>query len=161
MRPLFGFLAAVLVGCGGASAEVDGSAGGVEFGKTNQVYFGGPFIIISMLELDCEDVDYVRRNYEIGLAPTDSDTQLIQFSFDEDTISEGDFPVDIDAAVSSSVVKISGGAFTETVASGGLLTVDSFEDEDHVDGTFDGITFEDGTVSGEFSAVWCRNLKAK
>lgn len=161
MRPLFGFFAAVLVGCGGSSADVEGSAGGVDFGRTNQVYFGGPFIVISMLDVDCENLDYVRRNYEIGMAPTETDTQLIQFAFDEDTISEGDFPVDIDAAVSSSVVKISGGAFTETVASGGLLTVESFEDEQDVSGTFDGITFEDGTVTGEFSATWCRNLKAK
>jgi hypothetical protein len=152
-----------LAGCGGSHAEVDGSAGGVDFSTTEQVYFGGPFIVISKLDVTCDKLDFVRRNYEIGQAPTDDDTQLLQFGFTNDsgTVTAGTVAVDIDAAASASVVNVSGGTFVETIASGGILTVDEVVDEDHVSGSFDGLVFSDGTLTGTFDGEWCRNLKAQ
>lgn len=163
MRGLFGMAALLsLAGCGGASADVTGSAGGVDFGSTRHVYFGGPFVVISMLDVACDEIDWVRRNYEVGSAPTPSDTQVLQFSFmDSSVVTTGPYPVLLTGAVSSSVIQISGGAFYETIAGGGLLTVDEVVDEDHATGTFEGIAFEDGTLEGSFDATWCRNLKAR
>ncbi|MES2643219.1 MAG: hypothetical protein V4850_27290 [Myxococcota bacterium] len=172
MRGLFGTGLAVskwaglacvglLAACGGASADVTGTAGGVDFDKTKYVFFGGPFVIISMLEIDCEDLDYVKRNYEIGQAPTDSETKLLQFSYDPDALVEGSFPVAIDAAISASVVSVAGGAFYESIATGGLFTVESISEEDSASGVFEGLQFDDGALDGSFDAVWCRNLKAR
>jgi hypothetical protein len=162
MRGLFAVLAGLwLVGCGGASAEVTGTVGDVAFGETSYVYMGGPFIIISMLEVSCEGLDFVRRNYEVGMAPTDADTEILQFSFDEDLVATGSYPIDIDAAVSSTVIAVSGGAFYEDIARGGLLTVDTFSDEDSASGSFSELAFDGGTLSGSFSAEWCRNLKPR
>jgi hypothetical protein len=140
---------------------VTGSAGGVDFDRTTQVYFGGPFIIVSMADVECDELDFVRRNYEVGSAPTEKETALLQFSYDEEVMAEGPAPVAINAAVSASVLKISGGAFFETIAEGGLLTLDTYEDEQAASGSFEGLLFEDGTLDGTFDATWCRNLKAR
>lgn len=151
----------LLAGCGAASADVGGSAGGVDFGWTKYVFFGGPFVIVSMAEVDCEGLDFVRRNYEIGQAPTDAETQLLQFSYDPDDIPEGIGFVALDASVSASVLSITDGAFFESTASAGQITVDAIEAEDSASGTFEGVLFEDGTLDGTFDAAWCRNLKPR
>ncbi|MDP2313914.1 MAG: hypothetical protein Q8P41_13490 [Pseudomonadota bacterium] len=164
MRGFFGMVgmglgAALLTSCGGTGADVTGSAGGVNFGKTKQVYFGGPFIVIAITEVDCEGLDFTRRNYEVGQVPTDFDVQLVQFAFEADNVAEGVFPVKIDAAVSATVVNVTGGAFFEAIATGGLLTVESVEADQSATGVFEGVLFDDGTLDGEFDATWCRNLK--
>lgn len=162
MRGFFGMVGLFgLVGCGGTYADVTGSAGGVEFERTTHVYFGGPFVVISMLETDCEDLDWVRRNYEVGNAPTELDTAMLQFSYEVDAIVEGPAPVAVDGAASASVLKIGGGSFYEAIAEGGLLTIDEIVDEDHATGVFEGILFDDGTLDGDFDATWCRNLKPR
>ena len=162
MRGMFAVLAGMwLVGCGGASAEVTGTVGDATFGDTTFVYMGGPFIVISMLDVECDELDFIRRNYEVGLAPTDADTQALQFAFDEDTVATGSYPIDIDAAVASSVIVVKDGAFYEDIARGGILTVDAFSDEDSASGTFSELAFDGGTLSGSFSAEWCRNLKPR
>lgn len=164
MRGLYGMLAGIaLSGCAASTADVTGSAGGVTFGSTTHVYFGGPFVIISMLEVSCEQLDFVRRNYEVGQAPTDAETKMLQFSYDTDAVTAGKIPVSIDAAVSASVVDVSAsGAFTEVVAVSGELNVESVETDDFASGTFTAVTFDDGGVlDGTFDAVWCRNLKPR
>lgn len=166
MRGYFQLVAGVaciglLVGCGGAKAEVTGSAGGVEFGKTHHVYFGGPFVVVSMSETDCEGLDFVRPSYEIGVAPTEMDTQMLQFSYDGDIVPEGVAFVGVGAQVSASVLSVSGTTFTENQAQAGQLTIESVESNDSVSGKFEGILFDDGALDGTFDALWCRNLKAR
>ncbi|MDP2305975.1 MAG: hypothetical protein Q8P18_08100 [Pseudomonadota bacterium] len=168
MRGLFGMTGGAVAGlaciglfagCGGASADVTGSAGGVDFGRTKYVFFGGPFVIVSMLEVECEGLDFVRRNYEIGQAPTDAETQLLQFSYEPATIPEGVVAIAQDATVSASVLEITGGAFFESIATAGQITIESIQDELSASGVFEGVLFEDGTLDGSFDAAWCRNLK--
>ncbi len=166
MRGFFGLVALSLVGgvvsgCGGANADVEGTVGAIQFGETRYVYFGGPFLVISMTEIDCEGLDFVRRNYEVGQAPTEDEIQALQFSYVADAIPEGFAPVAPDATVSASVFSVSGATFYESIASAGSITIDSVSEESTASGVFEGLAFDDGTLNGGFDAEWCRNLKAR
>ena len=44
-------------------------------------------------------------------------------------------------------------------ATAGAIAVDTLVDEQSVTGSFEGVTFADGSITGEFSAEWCRNLR--
>ncbi len=155
----------VLVGCGGASSEISGSAGGVDFEDTRFVYFGGPYVVISTIEVECLDLAWVARNYEEGVAPTDLDTALVQFAFADNPdadldMLEGRHAVAPDAGVTSTVVSVVNGAATFTTATAGLFTVDTLDEEDLAEGVLEAVTFEDGgSVSGSYTAEWCRNLR--
>ncbi len=146
-----------LAACGGG-ADVTGKALGINFEKTRYAWFGGPFIVISNIETDCEAISFVRSNYEIGNAPTDSDMQILQFGFASSDVTEGQKSIAPTASVNATVVKIDGGAFDFAYADGGVINVESLS-EDNAQGTFEGVAFEDGTLDGEFDAEWCRNLK--
>ncbi len=149
-------------GCVSAEADVSGTAGGVAWSATTSVYFGARYVVISQLELGCDGVDFVARNYDEGVAPTDRDTQLLQFAFSSDEVEKGKFAVDVGGEVQSSIVEIHDGNFTESLANGGTFTVKEIVAETTVTGTFDAITFDGeapGTVTGTFTAAWCRNLK--
>lgn len=152
------FVPILLAGCGGGRAEVTGEALGITFGKSRSVYFGGPFIVIAQSDTDCEGLAFVRKTYEVGQVPTDDEVALLQFAF-ADVISVGQKSVDLGASVNATVVRGGGGAFDFEYAEAGVLDVDTYEDGSHVDGTFEGVTFADGVLDGEFSAEWCRNLK--
>ncbi|MFZ5482210.1 MAG: hypothetical protein ACOZNI_35945 [Myxococcota bacterium] len=159
MRPTLLFAALIaLPACGGASAEVTGSAIGITWGESRWVYYGGPFLAISNAEVDCEGVAWVERNYEAGQAPTDDDVQILQFAFAED-MRDGTFSIGLDASVAATVLEVKDGALTFERAEGGVLTVEAIEEDTSADGTFDGVLFESGTLSGSFTAEWCRNLK--
>jgi len=147
-----------LSACGGG-AEMSGTALGIPFGDTRYVFFGGPFIAISNIEMDCEQLSFVRSNYEVGQAPTDDDTQLLQFGFTQTAeVSEGQKAIAVTASVSAAVVKVVDGAFDFAYADGGVLDVESVS-EDEVEGNFEGVAFDDGSLNGTFKASWCRNLK--
>lgn len=156
----FVLLVGGLFGCRGATADVSGTAGGVTFEHTPYVYFGGPYIVVSMEEVDCIDISFVNRSYEDGVAPTDQNVAMLQFASnaDDPNIVPGRYSIDIDASFSATVVRVLDDAPTYTRASGGLLVVDE-ADDDWASGTFDSVAFEDGTLSGEWTAEWCRNLK--
>lgn len=149
-----------LCGCAGASAEVDGAAGGIQFGSTNYVYWGSRYVVISMVEVECTGVDWVERNYDEGVAPTEVDTSVLQFTFAGEELVAGKSAVQQGGQVQATVVNVDGGVFQETNATGGTVTIDAVEEEEAlVDGSFDAVSFEDGTLSGTFTAEWCRNLK--
>lgn len=150
----------LLAACGGGHAEVEGTVLGIPFGSTNFVFFGGPFIAISNIEVDCEDLVFVRHSYESGSQPTTTDMQLLQFAYQTETVEEGNRSIDIGASVSATVVKAGEGGFEFSYAESGSINVDSFVDQEEAVGTFESVTFQDGgTLSGEFSAIWCRNLR--
>jgi hypothetical protein len=152
----------VLVGCG-PSAEVTGTAGGVDFGSIAEVYFGGPFLVLSVNAVDCTDVSFVEKTYDQGEAPTEQDVAILQFAWDGDTLQTGKLSVGRpgDAVVWATVVHVKDGLFEETNSESGEMSLSSFDEEGTADGTFSEVTFEDGGVlSGEFHADWCRNLRA-
>lgn len=148
-----------LSACGGPSAEVTGSAIGVSWGETSHVFYGGPFLVISNSEIDCEGVSWVKRNYEEGQAPTDDDVQILQFAFATDDLKVGSYSVAIDASVSSTVLEVKEGTFTFERAGTGFLYVDDVADEATAEGSFEGVVFDSGTLDGTYTAEWCRNLK--
>ncbi len=148
-----------LAACAGASAEVEGSAGGIQFGSTDYVYWGSRYVVVSMVEVECTGVDWVERNYDEGVPPTTIDTSVLQFTFAGDELTTGKSAVQQGGQVQATVVNVDAGVFNETNATGGTVTIDAFEDEGMAEGSFDAVTFEDGSVSGTFTAEWCRNLK--
>ncbi len=153
-------LVAFLGGCaGGSSATVEGTAMGISLGDARYVYYGGPFLVISAKEVDCMDVDWVRRSYPEGTVPTEDDRELLQFAFATSDVTEGQKSVGLGASVTSTILSISGGALTQSRATAGTLTVATMEEETLATGSFSGLTFEDGTLSGEYEAEWCVNLK--
>lgn len=147
-----------LVGCGGSVAEVSGSALGITFGTTHHVYFGGPLLVVSAFDTDCEGLAFVRKTYEVGQVPTSEEVGLLQFAFASEMV-EGTSAVDLGASVNAAVVKGGGGEFEFEYAEAGVLDIDSIEAETRVEGTFEGVAFPSGTLTGSFSAEWCRNLK--
>lgn len=149
-----------LAGCGGGHADVEGTVLGIPFGSTRYVFFGGPFIAISNVEVDCKDLYYVRRSYESGSQPTTADMQMLQFAYVADTVEAGQRSIDIGASVSATVVKANADNFEFSRAQSGVINVEDYEDEKTASGTFDGVTFDDGgSLSGSFTAEWCQNLR--
>jgi hypothetical protein len=154
-------LLAALSGCGGSSAEVTGTALGINFADVQHVYFGGPYIVLTTTEdVDCEGVAFVRQSYEEGVAPTTEAVELVQFTYVNGAVAEGNKSIaQTDAEVTSLVMATDGEQMDYDRATAGAISVDSLVDEQSVTGSFDTVTFADGTISGDFSAEWCRNLR--
>lgn len=149
----------LLLACAPA-AELSGSAGGITWGDTNYAWFGARYIVFSNIETDCEGIAFIDQNYDEQVAPNDVDTQTLQFTFDTEDVRTGTFQVAAtDAEVHSTIVFIQDGAFSESIAAAGVLTVDEIDPDSSISGSFDTVSFEDGSVSGSFTAQWCRNLK--
>ncbi len=150
---------ALLVGCGDPAATLSGSAGGLTFSETDSAYFGGPFLVFSNEPLDCLELAWVQRSYQDGVAPTDSDVKILQFTFAGDAIATGRVSIGTGAAATATVVNVTDGAPTYTRAESGFLDIDSLEEQETLVGSFDAVTFTDGTLTGDFTATWCRNLR--
>ncbi len=149
-----------LAACGGAQATVEGTAGEIAWGETQSVFVGARYVVISATELDCLDIDWISRNYDEGVKPTDLNVSTLQFTFASgDSVQEGKFPVAQGGQVQATIVNVSGDVFHEFNATTGTLVVDTVEEEGTATGTFDGVAFDDGTLSGSFTAEFCVNLK--
>jgi hypothetical protein len=160
------FIAAVgalLPGCGADTfADITGEVGGVKVNATT-FYWGGPYLMFTNTEGDCEDVAWVNRGptYENGgTAPTDFDMITLLFTFEATDVVETNASLEGDAPVDARVLTVEGDALTVYKAREGTLIIDSLEDEGVATGTF-ALGFEDGELSGEFEVEWCNNLSAK
>lgn len=151
---------ASLAGCEAASAEVTGTANGIAFGETTSVYWGARFVVVSAVELECDELSWVEQNYDATAgAPSEFDTSLLQFTFAGELIETGTFSIAQGAQVQATVVNVDGGTFVESNATAGTFDLESVEDEGFAEGTFAAVTFEDGVLDGSFTAAWCRTLK--
>jgi hypothetical protein len=160
MRHSFLLALLPLVACGGASASVEGSAGGISWGESQFVYVGARYVVISATDLDCRSIDWISRNYDEGVKPTDLNVSTLQFTFASgDSVQEGRFPIAQGGQVQATIVNVSGDVFREFNAANGTFQVDGVEEEGAATGTFEDVAFEDGTLSGSFTAEFCVNLK--
>lgn len=158
--PVLALSAFALSGCGGASATVEGTAGGITWGESTWAYAGARYIVISQTELDCRDVSWVETSYDQGIAPADFDLSVLQFAFpSSETVAEGRSAISQGGQAEATIVNVSGDVFHPYEANSGTLDVDSVEDEVSATGSFESVTFDDGTLSGTFTAEWCVNLK--
>lgn len=151
---------AALPGCEAASASVTGTANGIAFGESTSVYWGARYVVVSAVELECDELAWVEQNYDATAgAPSEFDTSLLQFTFAGELIETGTFSIAQGAQVQATIVNIDGGAYAESNATAGTFDLESVADEGFAEGTFEGVTFEDGVLDGSFTAAWCRTLK--
>ncbi len=146
------------VGCGGSYAIVDGEVAGKGLTDINTVMYGGPFIIITDASLECLDVAFVTRHYSQGEAVTDFDFKMLQFAFSDPDVSTGVYNLAGESSVPPKYLVPSDGAFAKYRGREGNLEVDALEEDKFALGIFN-VTFDEGGLSGEYEAEWCRNLK--
>ena len=163
-RPILGVPGAVLLGlaagCEGSSAEVSGTANGIAFGESSWVFWGARYVVVSAVEMECSDLHWVEQNYDTTSgAPSEFDTSIVQFTFAGELIETGKFTIAQGASVQATVVNIDAGVFHEMNATAGTFDLESVEDEGFATGSFEAVTFEDGSLDGTFNAEWCRTLK--
>lgn len=151
----------LLPACGGSSADVTGTALGIDFSNVKAVFFGGPYVVLTTTEdIDCEAVAFVRTSYEEGVAPTTDAVELLQFTYVSTDVVEGSKSIaQSDAEVNSLVLATDGTQLDFDRATAGAITIDSINEEKSASGSFESVTFLDGSVSGDFTAEWCRNLR--
>lgn len=148
-------------GCGGPSADVTGTVLGIDFAAVQHVYFGGPYLVLTTTEdVDCESMSFIRQTYEEGVAPTTEPIELVQFTWVSGAIATGDKSIAMtDAEVTSLVLATDGEQLDFDRATAGTISLDALNDEKSASGSFDGVTYTDGSLSGSFTAEWCRNLR--
>ncbi len=151
-------LLSLAAGCGGSYAVVDGEVAGKGLNDINTVMFGGPFIIITDAQLDCLDVAFVTRHYSQGEAVTDFDFRLLQFAFSDPEVNSGVYNLAGESSVTAKYLVQTDGAFAEYRGREGNLEVDDLEEDKFALGIFD-VSFDEGSLSGDYQAEWCRNLK--
>ncbi len=154
-------LGLLLTGCGGSSADATGTVLGIDFSNIQTVFFGGPYIVMVTTEdTDCEGVAFTRTTYQEDVAPTTDAVEMLQFTYVSGAVSEGVKSIaETDAEVTSLVLATDGTQVDFERATAGAITIDTLVDEKSATGSFDAVTFTDGSVSGEFTAEWCRNLR--
>ena len=138
---------------------VDGAVDGFDIGEAGTVFFGGPFIVVTDEVLECREMAWVQRTYDVSAAPTDFDFVGVQFTYDEDDVSTGNYSVAGEAAVYAKGLVVSGGVYTEYRSNGGELVLTGLESNILATGSFN-VTFDEGSLSTElFEAEWCVNME--
>jgi len=148
----------LLSSCGGGFAEVEGEVAGKGLTDINTVMFGGPFIVMADVDLDCLDISWVTRHYTQGEAVTDYDFRMLQFAFSDPDVVEGVYNLAGEAAVTAKFLVQSDMAFAEYRGRGGNLQVDTVDEDKVAIGLFD-LEFDEGALNGDYNAEWCRNLR--
>lgn len=148
-------LAAACSGKGETTAEGDVAGQALTVGSA---WWGGPFIVVADQEFDCLDMSWVNRYYEEEEVPVDEDMVALQVTFNEDTIAPSVYDIAGEAALTVRFLTVSDGSFSYEKGRSGTVVVDQVEDEGVLMGSYD-ITFDAGTLSGDFGMDWCANLK--
>lgn len=147
-----------LAACTQPEAQIDGSVAGIQFNDTEHVFFGGEYLVVGASDIECMDLAFIEEVYDISEPPTDGSVQLLQLAWIAGDMTTGSVPVGISASVEATVLQVTDGTFeVNTRAEAGTVNVESFDDAWAL-GSFDGLTFEDGSLSGSFTAEYCRNL---
>lgn len=155
------FFLLFITGCGGGGElAVTGSVGGEKF-DAKTAFFGGPFIAFTMAEEDCMDFAWVKKSIDQDDdVPVDRNVKSLILAFDESDVAQGNHSVEGDAPVDARFVGVEGDVLTVHRAREGFLEVAELEDGDHAVGTVS-LTFEDGSIAGDFDIEWCTNLSSK
>ncbi len=151
-------LGLLLCGCSDYYAEVTGEVNGQGIQDVNTILWGGPFIVLADTDIACMDLAWITRHYTQGESVTDYDFNLLQFAFSDPDVVTGIYNIAGEASVTVKFLSQQDGAFAEYRGRGGNLEIDTVVDEGETVGLFD-ISFDDGQLSGDFFAEWCRNLK--
>lgn len=149
------------VGCGGSSiVNVKGTVGGEKF-AAKTAFFGGPFIAFTADEADCMDFAWVKKSIdENDDVPVDRNVKSLILAFEDSDVATGNFSLEGDAPVDGRYVGVEGDVLTVHRAREGFLEVSELEDNSHVVGNL-ALTFEEGSLTGDFDIEWCTNLSSK
>jgi hypothetical protein len=152
---------ALALGCGGGSdLSVTGTVGGEKF-TAKTAFFGGPFVAFVGADEDCMDFAWVEKSIdENDEVPVDRNVKALILSFEESDVAEGNHSVEGDAPVDARYVGVEGDVLTVHRAREGFLEISELEASDHTVGNVS-LTFEDGSISGDFDVEWCTNLSSK
>lgn len=149
-------------GCGSEPfADISGSVDGVSL-KAANFYWGGPFMVFTNLEGECADVSWVDLGPRFstgGEPPVADDLVALLFTYNDSDVVEGDNSVAGNAPVDARLIVIEDAAMTVTLAEEGSIDITALDKEEgNAAGTF-GLTFENGSLDGDFDVEWCNNLK--
>jgi hypothetical protein len=153
-------LLALLLACTGDETVITGSVDGESLELPGTVFWGGPFVVFMDESLGCFDVDWVRRTYDAGTSPSESDVVALQFGFDDDTPQQGVSSVGgTDSIADAKMVIVRGGAFTEIRDRDGTITIDTMEPQGDMEGSFSVNFGDSGSLeTSYFYAEYCNNL---
>ena len=159
---LLGAVLAISTGCGGGTyAEISGSVEGININPT-AYFYGGPFLVFTSRESECEDMAWVKRGSSFesgGEPPTDYDMKSLLFTYGNDEVVAENVNLEGESLIDARVLVVTGGAMAVYRSDGGYIEVTEFTKKGHVVGDFD-ITFENGSLTGDFEVEDCNNLKA-
>lgn len=154
-------LVLLFAGCsgGGASVDVTGAIGSSDF--TGAVaYNGGPYIVIFDRPVDCIDISWVHKIYTDGSSPAEGlDFVGLQLTWQSLEPSVGTNDVAGNGEVSAQGLINEGGTFTLEKGRSGTVSVSEVgADNEYVTGSLSLISFATGTLTGDFTTEYCRNL---
>jgi hypothetical protein len=148
-------------GCGSkASATVEGAVAGTRFTASN-FWWGGPYIVLTDVEGECKDVAWAEPGPTFASgdeAPVEGDLNAVLITFLDTDVVKGDYAVGQVAPVDVRFISVNDGEMDVYIAQEGSLKVDAVEDEGNAAGSV-AVSFEDGSIEGDFDIEWCNNLK--